>query len=1040
MITSCFQEIPSLELYKKQFLKDKKITFSGLANAHAKAFFLSQILNLQKKTVLISVDIEHSYDLIKHFPLWTQTPLFLFDTEKSEKEQLRTLLQWYEKEEGILCLPFSSYQTKVPEHSTLKNEALSLSQKKEISLIECIEFLLASGYEKKPHHELSPGEFCIQGDTLTVFSLQDDAPVSCSFAFDSLEEIRKNNKKLSSYFVYPALFPKHLSPFSQGVHENFCVIADEIEEHIHFEDDFFDSLVSSLIHITAFPRENEEFIHLRYLSVLNFYSFPDFFNDLQNKIAQNWKTVIYSKRPEEIEEVLKNGNIPYTLTPKNSSVIQICPQKDLDFSPISFQNPDEKIALITDKEIFTLKKTQKNQSISKLNIDFISSLKEGDLVIHFDHGIGRFEGIIKNVRNNASKEYLRIVFRDNDVLFVPVENADKINKYIYDGEANIELSKMGGAEWQKQMKKAHKETEKMAKELLALYAKREQQKREPLLGDKEEEQKFAKTFPYDETPGQIKAITDVQKDLEGSRPMDRLVCGDVGFGKTEVAMRASFKAVKSGKQVALISPITILSEQHYQSFYKRMHSFGIRIGMMSRFQSEANQKKTLEDMRKGNLDIVIGTHRLLQDDIKFLNLGLLIIDEEQRFGVQQKETLKKLKSQVDVLTLTATPIPRTLHLSLNNLRDITTITTPPPGRLPIITEVRRYSPNLVQLAIENELARNGQVFFLHNRVETIESMAERIRSIVPKARCVVAHGQMSSKELEERIRAFKAKEYDVLISSTIIENGIDLANANTMLINNADRFGLSQLYQLRGRIGRSSRQAYAYLLYQKQKLSLDAKRRLRALVEASDLGAGFQIALRDLEIRGAGEILGSAQHGSMAKVGVSHFLRLLQKTIKEMQDGTFRENQEEEIHVSIDIPIEAFIPSSYISDAKSKISTYQKLASVDSLVLLKEFEDDIFEEFGPFPTPLKNLFDVLRLKYYCAHAGISKVSTLTLKNYEQEIQLLFAKTITPDRIVKALEQNPHFVITGNALKIHKKYLGHNFLQTLVQCTERMAII
>ena len=528
--------------------------------------------------------------------------------------------------------------------------------------------------------------------------------------------------------------------------------------------------------------------------------------------------------------------------------------------------------------------------------------------------------------------------------------------------------------------------------------------------------KFDEAFPYTETPGQAKAIEDIKADMQDEHPMDRLVCGDVGFGKTEVAMRATFKAVRDGKQVAVVAPITILAAQHMENFTKRMKDFNVRIEMLSRFRTAAQQKETIEKLRKGDVDIVIGTHRLLQPDVEFFNLGLVIVDEEQRFGVKQKERFKEMRSNVDILTLTATPSPRTLNLGLHKLRDISTITTPPPGRLPIITEVRKYSDALIKQAIEFELKRGGQIYVLHNRVETIDAFADKLRELIPSAKFVVGHGQLNPDELEKRIVAFKKGEYDVLVSSTIIENGIDLPKANTLVVNAAECFGLSQLYQLRGRVGRSKTQAYAYFLYHGQKLKDDARKRLRAIVEACELGSGFQVAMRDLEIRGAGEILGASQSGTMHTVGVSHYLRMLKAAVEDLKSGR-KGDIEEEINVEILLPVQAMLPSYYIPDEQERISVYQKLAGSEDEAILKEFEQDLKEEFGALPDPVENLFAILRLKIACRRGGVIRVK-MEETGGKQEVVLTLHSGVTAKEIMGILQINPQWRISGSTLKVY----------------------
>ena len=471
-----------------------------------------------------------------------------------------------------------------------------------------------------------------------------------------------------------------------------------------------------------------------------------------------------------------------------------------------------------------------------------------------------------------------------------------------------------------------------------------------------------------------------------------------------------------------------------------MDDFDVRVEMLSRFKTPSEQRKILERTAKGEVDILIGTHRLISPDVKFKNLGLVMIDEEQRFGVKQKEKLKEFRAEVDVLTLTATPIPRTLNICLNKLRDITTITTPPPGRLPVVTEVRKYSEKIIKEAVEKEIARNGQAYILHNRVQTIDTFAERLKSIMPGIRFIVAHGKLSPLELEDRIMSFKKGEADVLISSTIIENGIDLANANTLIVNKAEQFGLSQLYQLRGRVGRSKTQAYAYLLYHGQRLKLDAKKRLKAIVEASELGSGFQIAMKDLEIRGAGEILGSSQSGAMNVVGVAHFLRMLNKAVEELESGVTQETQEIK-DVSIELPINAFIPSTYISSSKEKVSIYQKLSSADSLDYLQEIQTDVIEEFGALPAEVLNLFSIIELKIYAKKANLINIKTQNMSNARlgKQVVLSISKNVKPENIMNMLSKNPKWQISSDKLKIFMSDLGVNFLPTLIESVKALAV-
>ena len=1028
--------------------RERHLVLSGIGNPTAKSFVMTDLHNmLGKKLVWITADDEELIEVSKDISLWFNGQLYRITQESSEAEIMHALAGFFESDDTILFIEKACLKNQFPHIEVFHEYSQLFKVGDKYDQTELMTALLGHSYEFSDETVLPVGTYRGVGEKLEIHPLGTDKIYRMSFGFDTLEsielydpvkkEVLSSQKELN---IVPAKFPKEQRDFFQMISPEMMVVMDEFDEDSDEVQEKVEAAKTPFVKLTSFPRDNENYFHLRYLSVLKFYTLPDLLEDIRSKLAEKWKVFIYSKRFKEMTGMLEDENMKFSSDLEDPVSLKVLEASDDEYLPASFQNPNEKIIFITDKEIFSLKKAARNQSVSKMSIDFITSLNAGDYIVHFDHGVGQFDGIVKRKIGEIEREYLEIKFQGNDCLFIPVDQSDKISKHVMEEGTEVVLSKLGGAEWQKQVKKAKKETEALAKELLELYAKRAQLKRDPFVVETDRERAFAKSFPYKETPGQMKAILDVRRDMENPKPMDRLVCGDVGFGKTEVAMRAAFKAVESGRQVALISPVTILTEQHYLGLKKRVKEFGTRVEMLSRFKTEAEQNKVLEKLRKGEVDIVVGTHRLLQKDVEFLNLGLVIVDEEQRFGVKQKEALKNLRSQVDVLTLTATPIPRTLNMSLNKLRDITTITTPPPGRLPIITEVRKYSDQLVREAILKELDRNGQIYFLHNRVETIEGMAEKLRTIVPEATFVVAHGQMSSRELEERILAFKRGEFDVLISSTIIENGIDLANANTMIINNAEKFGLSQLYQLRGRIGRSSKQAYAYMLYHRQKLPLDARKRLRAIVEASELGAGFQIAMRDLEIRGAGEILGSSQSGAMTSMGVAHFMKLLQKTVKEMKNGTYVSAKDEPApsDIAIELPISALIPKEYIADEKEKLNTYQKLASVDTFELLEEFYQDIRDEYGKMPKETENLFSILKLKMYARTARVGKVMCKNGVRGEKELQLILSEKCTPEFIMKALEYNPRWVIYGNMLKIDLNELGKDWFIEVMKTVEAMA--
>ena len=909
LLTLHFHEDVIARLQKERFIQ-----VVGTGNVLSTAYFGVQMKNATKKKLLwVSPTKSTTTELMSALSHFVPDKYTLFtpaDKDKNVQEQVLSFLAWVQDKESdeiaivtpeMLCL-------RVPKIDEIASEYIGLTKGVDVSLYILFERLINSGYKQSDDPHLVPGTYRNVGDTLTIFPMNNKHPIRLVFLGDTIEDIIEFNqdtkkivKGIETIDIFPCVFKKQGGYLVQHIPDDMLVLTDEIDmkelilpnmadgiDQIEAE---LQALGKRTMHIecTAFP-EDDDFVHLRYLSMLRYYTSVDFMNDVKERYIANWKTIILTKHIHEVANMCKENDISLVSDydqflenfEKNKPAILIIPAIVGEAQSHSFQNAETKLCVITDREIFLSKKAKKQDSSNAL-ISFLASLKPGDFVVHADHGIGIFQGIDKKTIEDVTREYLEIRYAENDKLFLPTDQADKITKYISNEDKPPKLSRLDSAEWTTINSKVKKETEKIAKELLELYAKRQLAGGHSYPADNDLQEKFEETFQYAETPGQLKAILDVKQDMEAPKAMDRLICGDVGFGKTEVAMRAAFKAVQGKKQVALISPITILADQHYKGFCKRMDAFGIKTEMLSRFKTQKEQTKILKDLESGEIDIIVGTHRLLQSDIHFKDLGLVVVDEEQRFGVKQKEKLKELRCNVDLLTLSATPIPRTLNMSLNKLRDITTITTPPPGRLPIITEVRKYSDKLVADSIRKEIERGGQVYFLHNKVRTIEGVAHKLRNLVPEARFIVSHGQMDPKELEKRIFAFKEKEYDVLISSTIIENGIDLPNANTLIVNNADNFGLSQLYQLRGRVGRSRTQAFTYLLYSSQKLGIDAKKRLRAIVEASELGSGFQIAMKDLEIRGAGDILGSEQHGAMNAVGVSHFIRMLNLMVDELR-------------------------------------------------------------------------------------------------------------------------------------------------------------
>ncbi|OGJ67845.1 transcription-repair coupling factor [Candidatus Peribacteria bacterium RIFCSPLOWO2_12_FULL_53_10] len=1026
------------------------LTLSGASNETAKALLLGTILRHRPRSAFLVTEDENHAEALQHWLQFFDVPscsLHLTENEDGQivPEALRAYLLAMEgKDVPCTIVPRAVWEHPFPLFTEFAAGILSLKKGKEIVFTAIIESLITMGYAHGDDRFLTPGQYRRIGDVFDVWPIQKRNPHRITLEFDRVESIAETDpndpgKVLEGKDVVeicPIVY-EHMQPLSEQIPRSHLLVIDDQDDIVPPED-------VDILRFTAFPEGATTHVHLRYLSVMKFYTLTDFLNDIRDKLQQDWTLFVVTKRTDELKGICTEEHVPFThgLERRPGAITIVSADKD-DLLPHSLQNPDLRTALLTDREIFSLRKAGRERSVQKLALDFITSLVPGDYVVHMEHGIGHFEGMTQKEVDGTDREYLELTYAEGDKLFVPVDQADKLSKYVYEEGNEPVLTRLGTNDWKKVQSKLKEETQKIAAELLKIYALRAKARGHSFGGDTEMMKKFEEEFPYIETPGQIKAIEDIKKDMEDPHPMDRLICGDVGFGKTEVAMRAAFKAVQGGKQVAVLAPITILAAQHYESFRKRMDGFGVKIDMLSRFRTPAEQRVTLEKARKGDIDIVIGTHRLLQEDVKFLNLGLLVIDEEQRFGVKQKEKFKEMRASIDILTLTATPIPRTLNLGLHKLRDITTITTPPPGRLPIITEVRKYSDILIREAIHEELKRQGQIYVLHNRVETIDAFADKLRLLVPKARFIVGHGQLKPEVLEERILGFKNGEFDVLVSSTIIENGIDLPRANTLIVNEAEHFGLAQLYQLRGRVGRSKLQAYAYFLYHGQKLHEDAKKRLRAIVEACELGSGFQVAMRDLEIRGAGEILGAEQSGTMQTVGVSHYLRMLKSAVEELQSGGTPE-AEDEVAVEILLPVPALLPSFYIPDEGERISVYQKLAGSEDEAILKEFEQDLLEEYGHPPAQVENLFHVLKLKLACRKSGVQRVKMDSGTKNQDEVVLTLNKRVTAKEIMQLLKLHPQWRISGAQLRVHfdalKKETGNTDTQWLKGLTAQVGLL
>ena len=645
-----------------------------------------------------------------------------------------------------------------------------------------------------------------------------------------------------------------------------------------------------------------------------------------------------------------------------------------------FEYPVLSFVVIAENDIFSarkMKKLKKKKHDGK-NIASFNELNIGDYVVHESHGLGVYKGIEKIQVEGVEKDYIKIAYANNGNLYVLATQLDRLQKYAnQDTEKKPKLNSLGGVEWKKTKAKVTGAVEEVAKELVRLYAIRQKVEGYRFSQDTVWQKEFEEMFPYEETDDQLNAIEDTKKDMESGRVMDRLICGDVGYGKTEVAIRAAFKAVQDGKQVAYLVPTTVLASQHFSTFEERMKGFPVNVGQLSSFRTSAQNKKTIEGLKNGTIDVVIGTHRVLSKDVQFKDLGLLIIDEEQRFGVAHKEKIKELKNNIDVLTLSATPIPRTLHMSLVGIRDMSVLEEPPVDRHPIQTFVTEHNDEMIREAVTRELARNGQVYYVYNKVRDIEERAEYIQNLVPDAVVAYAHGQMDKRMLEKIMYEFVNGEIDVLVSTTIIETGMDIPNCNTMIIENADQFGLSQLYQLRGRVGRSTRTSYAFLMYKRDKMISEvAEKRLSAIKEFSDLGSGFKIAMKDLEIRGAGNVLGKSQHGHMAAVGYDLYCKMLNQAVNNLKGI----KNEYSFETTVDLEVDAYIPASYIKSEYQKLDIYKRIAALETREELSDMKDELSDRYGSIPSCASNLLMVALIKSKAHKIGIMEIKGETAAN------------------------------------------------------------
>ena len=936
------------------------------------------------------------------------------------------------EDEGIIICSIDALMDKMLPFESFKSSIINIDENDRINIEDLSKKLAAIGYESVYTIE-AKGQFSVRGGIIDIYPVTESLPIRIELWDDTIDSMRsfdissqRSIENVSAITVYPAKESevRDVSFLSYMAKENSMVFMDEIlrvrEKAADIEKDFNESMsdrlelekiekdeVPSLFSVQECMQEILEYApvllsslerQIKGIGVKNYYSlesrqipayqnaFELMIEELQRLKSMKHYIVLITASKTRAKRLTKSlsdmglnayyqEDVDEDYEPKPSSILVLYGQLHT-----GFEFPEIKFSIISESDIFNKhnerhKKKDKKRDTKGIELSSLTELNVGDYVIHEEHGLGIYRGIEQIERDYIIKDYIKIEYAGGDNCYIPVTKLDLVQKYSNLSSAEtkktLKLNKLGGADWTKAKVKAKKAIDEIAKDLVKLYANRLYGKGHVYAKDGDWQREFEELFPYEETDDQLKAIEDTKRDMEQGKIMDRLICGDVGYGKTEIALRAAFKAVNEGFQVLYLVPTTILAQQHYNTFFKRMQDFPIKVELLCRFRTAGEQKKIVKEFNQGFVDIVIGTHRILSKDMEPKKLGLVVVDEEQRFGVKHKEKLKKLRESVNVLTLTATPIPRTLHMSLAGIRDLNVLKEAPMDRKPIQTYVCEYSDYVVREAIKRELARGGQVYYIYNRVGDIAEFTGRLAKLLPDANILYAHGQMSERELEDIMLDFMSGAIDVLVSTTIVETGLDIPNANTILIHDADRLGLSQLYQLRGRVGRSSRSAYAFLLYRKDKLlSEESSKRLKAIKEFTELGSGIKIALRDLEIRGAGSVLGESQHGHMQAIGYDMYCKLLNRAIGALKG---EESYKTEYETSIELESDAYIPGSYIGDEEQKLDIYKRIASISSKEEYIEMQDELIDRFGEIPRAVENLLKAARLKNLAHNVYITDV-------------------------------------------------------------------
>ena len=771
--------------------------------------------------------------------------------------------------------------------------------------------------------------------------------------------------------------------------------------------------------------------------------------DVQRDLREGKSAVVVSQHHRRLAEILAEAEVGVTTTEDLDEYPQpgrvyLVPGSLREGWATEGVAGNPAVTLLTDAELFGAVKERRYRRQRPATVErgrevVLSQLEPGNYVVHVDHGVARFAGVTHMGEDAERKEYLVLEYAENDKLYVPTEHLDRVGVYVGAQDQPPSLTRLGTAEWSRIKERVKSSTKELAEELIRLYAARQSAQGHEFGQDTVWQREVEDSFPYEETPDQVLAIEEVKGDMEQPKPMDRLICGDVGYGKTEVALRAAFKTVSDGMQVGILVPTTVLAQQHYATFSDRLAPYPLQVEVLSRFRTAAEQQEVVSGLKQGNVDIVIGTHRLLQKDVQFKNLGLVVVDEEQRFGVSHKERLKRLRSEVDVLTLSATPIPRTLHMALSGIRDMSIMHTPPEARLPVKTFVSEYSDEIIKEAILREMDRGGQVFFLHNRVRTIQETAADLSELVPQARIMIGHGQMPESDLEEVMVDFSAGQADVLVCTTIIESGLDMPNVNTLIIDRADRFGLSQLYQLRGRVGRGDHRAYAYLLLPRgQRITGAAEQRIEAILEASELGSGFRIAMRDMEIRGAGNLLGAAQSGNMHAVGMDLYGQLLQEAVAELFLAQGKESPDPR-PVSTDLPrvelpLSASIPEDYLPHMATRLSIYQRLARIQRPEESKELAEELRDRFGPLPPEVENLLALVDLRLLAGALGMESVT-----HSGNSVLLVFREPVGSARVPLQRALGPSVDVGNRQMRLSLRGVGDQWLSQITRVMQRLQV-